>query len=183
MVLSLLVGEAHGQTVDLQLADVGHIVADDGTDAPVPGPYLLFLESVLEAEHRRAVADLGELSTRGASHALRRRVRSDQVRVLRFELLELAVQRVELNVGHLGLVEHVVEVLMPADLPAELLEPLLDVGRHSLARGAIVALMIFTPAPSNRTRSSSSVLVSVLFMTTPRPNFLCCTRSPSRYRC
>src|SRR5262249_31984551 len=132
-----------------------------------------------EAEHRRAVADFGKLSARLAAHALRRRIRGNQIWVLRLELLQLTIQRVELSVANLRLVEHVVEVLMPADLPAKHFEPLLDVGCHSLARGAIVALMIFTPAPSNRTRSSSSVLVRVLFITTPRPNFWCRTRSPS----
>src|SRR5262249_58599255 len=123
------VGKAHRRAIVLQFEAVAPLAPPPGTAPPVPGPDLLLLEGVLQAEHGRAVANLGELTARLAPHALGRGIRGHQVWVLRLELLQLPVKRVELSVAQLGLVEHVVQVLVPADLPAELLELLLDVAR------------------------------------------------------
>ena len=125
------VRQAHRQAVDLELADVRDLVAGDGPDPLVPGPDLLLLERVLEAEHRPAVLDLDELAARLAAHPLRRRVRRDQVGVLGLEPGQLPVQRVVLGVGELRSVEDVVEVLVPADLPAQLLQAALDVSHQT----------------------------------------------------
>src|SRR5947209_1165441 len=80
----------------------------------------------------------GTLRAGRAAHALGGRIGGDEVGVLLLELGQLAVERVVLSVRQLGLVEHVVEVLVPANLPAELLQASGDVRGHSLVRGAIV---------------------------------------------
>ena len=48
---ALGVGQADGQTVDLELGAVHDLVADRGPHAPVEGPDLGLVEGVLEAEH------------------------------------------------------------------------------------------------------------------------------------
>ncbi len=58
-----------------------------------------------------------------AANALRRRVRRDQLRVLRLQAAQFAHQSVVLRVGDLGLVEHVIAVVVVVDLGAQFLHP------------------------------------------------------------
>src|SRR5579859_4662475 len=101
---------------------------------------------------------------------------------------QLQEQAVELRVGDLGRVEHVVRVLVAADLLAQAFGAADQVAGGffllaHLVRGASMPERIFSPALSNFTTSSSSVRVSVLLTTVPEPNDGCVTRSPVANRC
>src|SRR6184192_2376091 len=184
----LRVGEADGQAIDLELGAVHDLVADRGADALVEASDLGLIESVLQAEHRRPVADLGELVGGLAAHALGRGVRRQQVRPLVLDAAQLQEQRVVLAVRDLRRVEYVVGVLVPPDELAQLLHADRRVDRGLLAlrhlvSGANMPLRIFRPTLSNLITSSSSVRVSVLLTTVPAPNAGWLTRSPLANRC
>ena len=124
--------------VQLQLADVLDVrLAAQLVDAPLPVAQFLFVVGVVEREHRRGVRHLDEALARLAAHALRRRIGRDQLRMLGLELLQLVHQAVEFGVADLGIVEHVVAVLVVADLVAQRFDLLLHIfaGRH----GAVVS--------------------------------------------
>src|SRR5258706_16428844 len=99
---------------------------------------------------------------------------------------ELQEESVELGVRDHGPVEHVVGVLVLADLLAQLTRPGGGVDRlfalAHLVSGAIMPDRILSPTLSNLMTSSSSVRVSVLLTTTPLPNAGCDTRSPLEKR-
>jgi hypothetical protein len=78
---------------------------------------------------------LDEAFARLAAHALGWRVGRDQRGMLAFQRLQLVDQAVELGVGNLRVVEHVVAMLVVADLLAQLLRAPLDVfgrSRHGV---------------------------------------------------
>src|SRR5215470_20347416 len=60
-----------------------------------------------------------ETLARLAAYTLRRRVRRDQLRMIGLDLLELVHQPVEFGIADLGIVEHVVAVLVMANLIAK----------------------------------------------------------------
>ena len=62
-----------------------------------------------------------------ATDTLGGRIRRDELRMFRLQLLELVHQLVESGVADFGLVQHVVAVLVIADLVAQGFEFLLDV--------------------------------------------------------
>ena len=128
---AVLVGERDAQAVNLQLGDVGDRRLEPGAfaHALVERAQLLLVVGVVEAEHRRDVLDRLETFDRAAADALCRRVGRDEIRVLRFEPLELVQQRIELLVGDLGVVVDVVALFVMPDGVAELGEARLD-GRH-----------------------------------------------------
>ena len=64
-----------------------------------PREQLVARERVVERQHRHAVLDRRERRRGPATGALRRRIGSDELGVLRLELAQLAHQRVELGVG------------------------------------------------------------------------------------
>ncbi len=96
--------------------------------APLPVAHLLFAVSVVEREHRRGMLRLHESLARLAAHALCRRVRSDQLRMLRLDPLELVHQRVELGIRNLRIVQHVIAILVVPYLLAQSFDFLLDGG-------------------------------------------------------
>ena len=122
------VAERHGHAVELVFADVADlgVLAGEGTGAAVPVAQFLFAGDVVEREHGAGVRNLGKSFFGLAAYALRGRVGSDQLRVLGFELLELAHQGVEFGVGDLGGVEAVIEVFVVTDGLAEFLDLVLD---------------------------------------------------------
>ena len=69
---------------------------------------------------------------RPAADALRRRIRRDQLGMLRLERLELVHQRVELGVDDLRRGVDVIELFVAANLAAELLDSF--GGRHQTSR-------------------------------------------------
>ena len=71
-----------------------------------------FVERIVQAQHRRAVLHLHEPFARLSADSLRRRIGRDQVRMLRFEILQPAHQRIVLGIGDLRLVQHVIQPLV-----------------------------------------------------------------------
>src|SRR2546422_4731651 len=188
-VAAVLIEEADCQAVDLQLGDVLELDVSQRSSHPlVEFANLLALEGVGQAQHRRAVGDLGEGVGGRTPHSLRWRVRRDQLRVLRLQLDQLAEERVVLRVSDLRMVEHVVLTVRPIDQVTQLedarlrLVDLLDGGAHTLTIGARLTARIFMPTLSNLTMISSSVLVMVLLSTLPRPQARCSTWSPGANR-
>ena len=106
-----LVRERARHPVDLQLAREPRAVADArARRAASHASSSSKRERVVEREHRRAVRDRREQVGRRAAHALRRRVRRDELGERVLERAELAHQLVVLGVGDLGIVEDVVAV-------------------------------------------------------------------------
>ena len=150
-------------------------------DPLVELPHLLALEGVRQAEHRRAMGDLGEGVGGWTTDPLRRGVRRDQLGELRFQLDQLTEQRVVFRVGDLRVIEHVVLAVGAVDEFAQLEDArlrfldILDGGAHTFTIGARLTARIFIPTRSNFTMISSSVRVIVLFSTVPRPQDRCST--------
>ena len=68
------------------------------------------------------MAHLLETARRLGADALGGRVRRHEVRMFCLQGKQLIQQRVELSVADFGLIEHVVQVVVPVDLPPEVLE-------------------------------------------------------------
>src|ERR1019366_3937843 len=100
------------------------------TSSPTPRPIgqFFFGVSVVEGEHGRGMLSFDESLARLASHALRRRVRRNQRRMLRLEPLELVHQRVEIGVRDLRIVQHVIAILVVPNLLAQSFDLFLDGG-------------------------------------------------------
>ena len=75
---------------------------------------------VVEREHADRSPDRDRRGARLASDALRRRVGSDELGVSRFNLAQQRDEVVEVAIGHDGIVEHVVAVVVGGDLVNEL---------------------------------------------------------------
>ena len=116
------------EAVELELANVaGRLGGGFGAlqasgDAVGPGAELGLVVGVVEREHRARVGDLGEALFRLATHALGGGVGREEAGVLGFEGLEAVHGLVVLGIGPLGGVEHVVEVLVVAEVFAESLD-------------------------------------------------------------
>jgi hypothetical protein len=123
-----LVGERHGNAVDLRFArerQGREIELGDEPDQPLgPAAQLGFGLRVVEAHHRDLVPDLREQGRRGGANPEARRVGRDQFRVIGLDRPQLAHQRVVLGVGDLGAVEHVVPLVVMIDERAQLGRPL-----------------------------------------------------------
>jgi hypothetical protein len=104
----VLVRQVDREPVDLELAQVLHVGADRTLDPLSPRLQLCRGEDVVEAEHAFPVLDRTERRRHRSADLLGRRVGRTQVGMRLLELLELAHRRVELRVGHRGVVEHVV---------------------------------------------------------------------------
>ena len=121
--LPVLVHDRDRDAVDLRLAHVARLAAQPLDDAVAPGGQLLVVEGVVERQQRRGVAHRREQrGDRDAAHALGRRIGRQQLGVPLLERVELAHQLVEVGVGDLGRVEHVVAVGVVIDLRAQLVD-------------------------------------------------------------
>ena len=112
---ALLVGEVHGQAVDLQLGQPAHRPARVALGAIHPGREILGGEDVVEAQHAFGVLDRREPGGKAAADPLRRGLGRDQRRMLCLERLEFLQQPVELAVGHRRRIEDVVAELRVGD--------------------------------------------------------------------
>jgi hypothetical protein len=124
---AILVMQDHRQTVDLGLHNKGQlgVVGGQQPQGPIaPGAQLLGAEGIGQAEHGPWVPDGGELFPRLAAHPLGGRVGRAQLGVLSLQLLELAVQSIVGGVADDGVIEHVVTVVVVANLLPQLLDPL-----------------------------------------------------------
>src|SRR5579885_1506901 len=127
---AVLVDELDRDAVHLGLAGVLDLRALRELAHPrVELRHLVAARGVGEREHRVAMAHGLELGQRRTAHALRGGIGGDQLGMRLLERLQAAEERVVLGVGDLGRVEDVVEVVVPADLAAELLDLRLHVVR------------------------------------------------------
>ena len=112
---AILVTHADGHAVHLRLNDALHLLATEAfLHAGKEGGELLLRVGVVEAHHPHRVRDLRETFQRRSTHALRRRIRREQIGKLRLDLLEFTQQPVEVLVRDhrpgLDVVEAVVAV-------------------------------------------------------------------------
>ena len=122
---AVLVDELDREPVELRLDRVRDVVgAEPLLHAPVELPRVVEVHHRLEAEHRLDVADAREVVARRRADALRRRVLRHELRELRLERLELLEEAIVLGVGDLGFVEDVVEIIVARDFVAETPDPL-----------------------------------------------------------
>ena len=118
--LSFFVMEGHAQPIVFVFDDVFNFRTARNIACPaIKSIQFLERECVIQAQHRRIVPARLESLTRRSAHPLRGRIRRNDFRVLRFELLELIHQPVEFGVGDGGPVEHVIAVLVQADFLAQ----------------------------------------------------------------
>jgi membrane-bound metal-dependent hydrolase YbcI (DUF457 family) len=112
------------QAIELQLAGVRDRLAarQPGAHASVPGTQIGLVVGVVEREHRTRVRDLGEALLRLAAHALRRRIRHNQLGMLGLERLQPVHPLVILRIGPDRRIEHVVQMLMMPQLFSQALD-------------------------------------------------------------
>ena len=112
---TVLVQERHREPVDLGLHEVRDRILRAETLPHVVGELgeRLVARDLVERAHGREVLDLPEPVRRGRAHALGRRVRGDELGMLRLEPDELVVEPVELGVRHDRLVLDVVRRWTP----------------------------------------------------------------------
>jgi len=111
----------HRQAVQLQLRDIFvRLALQQIPDALVEPTHFLFVESVVQAEHRRAVPHLDETLARLAADTLGGRIGCYKLRVGGFQLLQPAHQPVIFGVGDFRPVEHVIQMLVVMQLFAQI---------------------------------------------------------------
>ena len=126
--LAAVEAQRQRHAVELELAHVVHPrLAAQLVHAPLPVAQLLFAVGVVERQHGRGMRHFDEALARLAAHALGGRVGRDQLRMLGLERLQLVHQAIEFGVADLGIVEHVVAVLVIADLVAQRVDLLLHI--------------------------------------------------------
>lgn len=133
---ALLVGEGDGEPVDLQLGHVGDGIAHRPPHPLVEGLQLLAAEGVVQAEHGLGMLDPGEGCGGPPADPLGRGVGCDDLREPRLQLPELPHQGIVGRIVDRGPVEHVVEVVVVADLLPQFLGPRPG-GRQGLPPGGI----------------------------------------------
>ncbi len=102
---ALAVVNRQRQAVEFQFAhECGGLAAQQRIDPAEKLAQFALVQGVVQTQHRRRMRHLDEALPRRAADALRGRIRSHRLRMLRFELLQAAHQRVVLRVADLGLV-------------------------------------------------------------------------------
>ena len=127
---SALVEQGYPQPVDLRLAHVLEARAGQrARDARLELAEVVRADRVVQRQHGGEVLHGGEGLGATAARALGRAVGRDQLGMGLLQLNQLAVQPVVLGVGDLGPVQDMVEVVVPVDLLAQLVDPGGGVGR------------------------------------------------------
>ena len=117
---AVAVDQRQRDTVDLEFAQIRHVVADLGADARRPQVEFLGAEHVVEGQHPFQVLGRGEVGGKaGAADELGRRIRCAQLGMLVLECGQSPQQLVEVRVGDDRRVAHVVAELMFAHLVGE----------------------------------------------------------------
>ena len=118
---TVFISQGDRQSVVLQLADEVDVLTLQHTcDSPVPCHELIVIEGVSEAVHGTRVPDLLEALSRFRTNALGRRVRSNELRMLLFNIDKLFDEGVVPSVADFGLVQHVVQVIVLVDFVTKL---------------------------------------------------------------
>ena len=113
---AVLVRQAHGRAVDLELHRVsrlGDVAAGEADEPLLPRFQLTVIEGVAEGKHRLDVGVFRELTLRSRADPHRRRVRCSQPGMLGLDLLQLAEELVVLAVRQRRPVEDIVLVRSP----------------------------------------------------------------------
>src|SRR6202011_485852 len=85
-------------------------------DSALPTPKFFGVIGVNERKHGGGMPNFNEPFSRLSSHPLRRGVAGDEFRTGGFEPLKFLHQQVELGIRNLRIVEHIILVLMMANL-------------------------------------------------------------------
>jgi hypothetical protein len=134
---AVFVREGDGEAVELELRGVfDRFGFQPFAHAAIEGSHVLLVECVGEREHRHAVLDGGEAIARRGAHALRRRIRRAQLRVLLLQLRELLEEAIVVGVADLGRRLVVVEAVVPLDRAAQLVGARGQVLRAHVRRSA-----------------------------------------------
>ncbi len=120
---SVLVAQADGETVELQLAHERRLVTVEALGHTVrPRTQLIGVHRVVETHHRYPMGDRRERGADRAADEPGRRVVGDEIGMVGFELAQLAYERVVVRVADLGVVERVVPLVVIGDLGPELVD-------------------------------------------------------------
>ncbi len=124
----------HGQSVQLQF---GHIfkalAAQKVTHTPVEFPQFLFVERIVQAQHRRTVRHFDESLARFSADALSGGISGDQFGMLGFQGLQPPHHHVVFGVGDFRLVQNVIQVFVMAQRFAQLFDfPIHSLSAHLL---------------------------------------------------
>src|SRR5712691_2448631 len=155
---AVAVGQADRQAVELRLRGVLHRVDFERlAHAPVEGAHRCLVESVGDQQHRRAMPHFGELGQRRPAHSLRGRVRSHQLRMLRFQGKKFLKQPVILGVIDFRVVLDVVEPVMALERLPETFASFPDISRHAHENSRSASgLPGSMPRSASRCRTASS---------------------------
>ncbi|MNV07860.1 hypothetical protein D3C71_983120 [compost metagenome] len=113
---AIFIQDTHRQTVELQLtAPCQRFSAFQSVlHALVEGKETLFVKDVIQRQHRHFMTHLAERGQRSRTHALRRRIRGDEIGVLCFQLAQFAHQAVILRIRDFRCIHHVIQIFMMA---------------------------------------------------------------------
>ena len=131
---AVFVAKADREAVELRLDRERRILAFEALlDAAHEIVHFLVGKCIRQRQHRNLVPHRGERTLRRRTDAQRRRVRRRELRMRRFDVLQLAHQLVVLDIGDVGFVEHVIAVVRIVDAAAQCLG----------ARGRVVRVGFF----------------------------------------
>src|ERR1700682_3469333 len=120
---SALVDERHTQPVELLFGNViDAVAAREFPDAAVEFFELFQRIGVVETHHRRKMLARFDAFAWRPAHALRRRIRRDELRIRGFQPLKLLHHPVKLGVGDFRFIEHVLQILVLAEIIAQLFD-------------------------------------------------------------
>ncbi|OPZ10474.1 MAG: hypothetical protein BWZ10_02374 [candidate division BRC1 bacterium ADurb.BinA364] len=122
----ILVAQRHGDAIDLQFDDVFHRAgfrqAGQPPDSFVELADFLRRIGVGDRKHRHGMLDRGEAFGRPLANGSRRRVRAGQLGMARFEIAQFGHERIVLAVGYFRLSLLIIQIVMPFDLAAQLVD-------------------------------------------------------------
>ena len=137
--------EANADAVDFEVSRVGKIdVGEQAAHPTVELPKLLGAVGVVERQHGAGVGRRPKFVHRLPAHPLGWAVESYKIGIVLFNILELFHELVELAVGNLRSVLHVVLPLVVADLLPELLDAALRLGAHRSALAPSLFIIHFS---------------------------------------
>ena len=148
-VAAALIAQGHRQPVNLRFRhDTQVLVVAKAQKPSHPGKeirHIGFVEGVPQREHRHPVGNGRKTAGRGRAHATRRAVVTDEIGELRLKVVKTSPQRIIGGIVDLRRIVDMVEPVVAADLPYEIIDLLLRlVSRHA------ISIRIRVIRPTNR---------------------------------